>query len=253
MTPAFLAAALGLIGLTIGSFLNVCIYRLPLGQSIVFPASRCPSCKKALQWYHNVPVVSWLVLGGRCAYCRQSISARYPAVELLTGVVFALHAPVFGDDLPLLAVRLAFAAALIVLAFIDIDHRILPNGITLPGIAIGLVLSVWLPPGWRASLIGVLLGGGEDARHDWGGARLAGGARDPGARLVRGRARRRGPALAAAGRDEVRAAVRHVPRRRGARRQPGGGAARHVVSLVLPAGLSAAAGPVRRPCSTCPS
>jgi leader peptidase (prepilin peptidase)/N-methyltransferase len=160
MTPAFLAVALGLIGLTIGSFLNVCIYRIPLGQSIVFPASRCPSCKNELRWHHNVPVLSWAVLGGRCGFCRQPIPVRYPAVEVLTGVVFALHAPVFGDDLPLLLVRLAFAAALIVLAFIDIDHRILPNGITLPGIVIGLVLSVWLPPGWRASLLGVLLGGG---------------------------------------------------------------------------------------------
>jgi leader peptidase (prepilin peptidase) / N-methyltransferase len=157
--PAFTIVALGLIGLTIGSFLNVCIYRIPLGKSIVFPGSRCTSCGKAIAAWHNIPVLSWLALRGRCASCRAPVSARYPAVEALTGVVFALHGFVFEPG-PLLIVRLAFAATLIVLAFIDLDHRILPNRITLPGIAIGLVLSVWLPPGWRDALIGVAVGGG---------------------------------------------------------------------------------------------
>ena len=162
MTPlplAFVAIALALFGLTIGSFLNVCIYRIPLGQSIVHPASRCMRCGQALRWYHNVPVVSWLLLRGRCAFCGDPVSARYPAVELLTGVVFALHAFVFEPG-PLLLVRLAFAAVLIVLAFIDIDHRILPDSMTLGGIPLGVLASVWLPPGWRDSLIGVALGGG---------------------------------------------------------------------------------------------
>ena len=152
-------SVLGLFGLAIGSFLNVCIYRIPLGQSIVHPPSRCTGCGQALRWHHNVPVASWLLLRGRCAFCGAGISARYPAVELLTGVVFALHAWVFEPG-PLLLVRLAFAAVLIVLAFIDIDHRILPDSMTLTGIPLGVLASVWLPPGWRDSLIGVALGGG---------------------------------------------------------------------------------------------
>ena len=152
-------SVLGLFGLAIGSFLNVCIYRIPLGQSIVHPPSRCTGCGQALRWHHNVPVASWLLLRGRCAFCGAGISARYPAVELLTGVVFALHALVFEPG-PLLLVRLAFAAVLIVLAFIDIDHRILPDSMTLTGIPFGVLASVWLPPGWRDSLIGVALGGG---------------------------------------------------------------------------------------------
>jgi leader peptidase (prepilin peptidase)/N-methyltransferase len=156
----FVVASLASLGLVIGSFLNVCIYRIPIGQSIVHPPSRCMRCGKPLRWYHNVPVVSWLVLRGRCAFCGTSVSARYPAVELLTGVVFALHGLVFEPG-PLLLVRLAFAAVLIVLAFIDIDHRILPDSMTLTGIPLGVLASVWLPPGWRDSLIGVALGGGS--------------------------------------------------------------------------------------------
>ena len=155
----FLAFSLFLFGLAIGSFLNVCIYRIPIGQSIVTPPSRCMGCGQELRWYHNIPVVSWLVLGGKCAFCQAPVSARYPAVELLTAVVFALHALVFAPDL-LLLVRLVFAAVLIVLAFIDIDHRILPDSMTLTGIPLGILASLWLPPGWRASLIGVALGGG---------------------------------------------------------------------------------------------
>jgi leader peptidase (prepilin peptidase) / N-methyltransferase len=159
LPPAFVVAALFLIGLTIGSFLNVCIYRIPLGQSIVHPPSRCMRCGQALRWYHNVPVVSWLVLGGKCGFCGARVSARYPSVELLTGVVFALHGFVFEPG-PLLLVRLVFAAVLIVLAFIDIDYRILPDSMTLTGIPLGVLASVWLPPGWRDSLIGAALGGG---------------------------------------------------------------------------------------------
>ncbi len=159
MTLPFLAGALALVGLAIGSFLNVCILRIPRGVSIVTPPSRCGSCHRELRWYHNIPVVSWLALRGRCAFCGVRISPRYPAIELLTAVVFALHAPVFGWE-ALLPVRLAFAAALIVLAFIDLDHRILPNSMTLPGIVIGLACSLFLPPGWLASLIGIAIGGG---------------------------------------------------------------------------------------------
>jgi leader peptidase (prepilin peptidase) / N-methyltransferase len=160
MTPAaFLIVALALIGLTIGSFLNVCIYRIPRGESVVSPPSRCTSCGRRLAAYHNIPVVSWMALGGRCAWCRAPVSARYPAIETLTAVVFALHGLVFEPG-ALLVVRLAFAAALIVLAFIDLDHRILPNPITVGGVVAGVAASVFLPPGLKDALIGVAIGGG---------------------------------------------------------------------------------------------
>ncbi len=148
-----------LLGLMVGSFLNVCIYRLPRHESIVFPASHCTGCGKPIQWYHNIPVVSWLLLRGRCASCGERISVMYPLVEALTGAVFAIHFLVFGLDI-LLVPRLLFACGLIVLAFIDLRHRILPNPITLGGTLVGFLFSLALPPGWLASIIGVLIGGG---------------------------------------------------------------------------------------------
>jgi leader peptidase (prepilin peptidase) / N-methyltransferase len=157
--PGFLEIVLVLGGLCVGSFLNVCIHRLPSRTSIVFPASRCPSCGHALSWADNIPVVSYVWLRGRCRYCGVSISARYPIVEALTCAVFVLHWYVFGPT-PLLAVRLAFACALIVLFAIDLEHQILPNVITLPGIVAGFLVSLWLPPGPVMSLAGIALGGG---------------------------------------------------------------------------------------------
>ena len=159
LPPGFPEVVLVLGGLCVGSFLNVCIHRLPAGTSIVFPASRCPGCAHALAWRDNIPVVSYLALGGRCRYCRASISARYPVVEAVTCAVFLLHWPVFGPT-PLLCVRLAFAAALIVLFAIDLEHQILPNVITLPGIVAGLLCSLFLPPGPLMSLAGLAFGGG---------------------------------------------------------------------------------------------
>ncbi len=152
-----LAFAFG--GLLVGSFLNVCIYRLPLHGSVVWPASRCPACNRHLAWFENVPVVSWLVLRGCCRTCGAPISAMYPLVELTTAAVCAGGVSVYGPS-ALLAVRLAFACALIVLFAIDLRHRILPNVITLPGIAAGFVASWFLPPGWISSLIGIVGGGG---------------------------------------------------------------------------------------------
>lgn len=156
MSPFLVVAAVGLV---IGSFLNVCIYRLPRGQSVVWPASRCPSCHRALVWYENIPVLSYLALRGACRTCHARISPVYPLVELLTAVVFLATLVQVGVGL-LLAVRLVFACAMIVLAFIDLRHRILPNAITVPGIVAGLVASAVVPPGWLASLIGILAGGG---------------------------------------------------------------------------------------------
>jgi leader peptidase (prepilin peptidase)/N-methyltransferase len=157
-SPALIAIA-GVFGLLVGSFLNVCIFRLPLGRSVVFPPSACGSCQRPLRWFENIPVVSWLVLGGRCARCKAPISAQYPIVELVTGALFAITVAVTPIG-PLLAARLVFGAALVVLFAIDLEHQILPNVITLPGVVIGLAFALVAPPGWRASLIGAAAGGG---------------------------------------------------------------------------------------------
>lgn len=147
------------LGLAIGSFLNVCIHRLPRGESLVSPGSRCPACGYSLRAWDNVPVLSYLALGGRCRKCRTGISPRYPIIELVTAVVFVGHYFVFGWT-PLLAVRLLFAAAMVTLFAIDLEHHLLPDAITLPGIVAGLLASLFLPPGIRDALIGMLLGGG---------------------------------------------------------------------------------------------
>ena len=147
------------LGLCVGSFLNVCIYRLPRRESIHWPGSRCTICSRALAWYENIPVVSWLALRARCRTCGTRVSAMYPLVELTTAVLFAAGYLVYGPT-GLLAVRLLFACALIVLFVIDLQHRILPNVITIPGIVVGLLCSLWWPPGWLASLVGALAGGG---------------------------------------------------------------------------------------------
>jgi leader peptidase (prepilin peptidase)/N-methyltransferase len=159
VAPAFFIVFIGLWGLCIGSFLNVCIHRMPSKQSVVTPRSRCPRCGYLLTWYDNVPILSYAILGGRCRSCRAPISLRYPFVEALTGGIFVWHALVFGLT-PLLAVRLAFACALIVLFAIDLEHQILPDRITLPGIVIGLACSLVLPPGPAMSLAGAIVGGG---------------------------------------------------------------------------------------------
>jgi leader peptidase (prepilin peptidase)/N-methyltransferase len=158
MAPLMLLVA-AIAGLIVGSFLNVCIYRLPRRESLNWPASHCTSCHRALSWYENIPVVSWLALRGRCRTCGAAIAPMYPIVEIVTGLVFAGGVLVYGLT-PLMVVRVAFACALIVLFAIDLRHRILPNVITLPGIVAGFIASLFLPPGWLSSLIGILAGGG---------------------------------------------------------------------------------------------
>ncbi len=160
-----------LFGLVIGSFLNVCIYRLPHDQSIVWPASRCTTCGRELSWYENIPVLSYVALGGRCRTCRERISPMYPIVEVVTAGVFVLFYWRLGPT-PFFAVRLAFACAMIVLFVIDLQHQILPNEITLPGIVVGLVASLFLEPGWRDALIGAIAGGGSLWLIAWGYERL---------------------------------------------------------------------------------
>jgi leader peptidase (prepilin peptidase)/N-methyltransferase len=160
MLPAGAAEViLALAGLCIGSFLNVCIHRLPLKQSVVHPGSRCPDCGYALRWFDNVPVISYAARRGRCRSCSRPISIQYPIIEIVTAIVFVAHWYAFGPAV-LLPVRLVFACALIVLFMIDLEHQILPDVITLPGIVIGVVCSLFLPPGPIMSLLGVVAGGG---------------------------------------------------------------------------------------------
>lgn len=147
------------LGLAVGSFLNVCIHRLPRGESLVHPPSRCPRCGRALRWHDNIPVLSWIWLGGQCGHCHAPISVQYPVVEVVTAALI-VGIVVLTPPGPLLASRLVFACALVVLFVIDLEHQILPNVITLPGILVGWLFSVFGPPGWQASLIGILLGAG---------------------------------------------------------------------------------------------
>lgn len=133
------------LGLAIGSFLNVVIYRLPRHESLWRPASHCPGCDAAIRWYDNVPVISWVVLRGRCRTCGSRISIRYPVVEAITAGAFALAVWRFGLTWPLL-VAWAFIAAMIAVAFIDYDHMVIPNKIVLPGTVIGLAASVAINP-----------------------------------------------------------------------------------------------------------
>ena len=167
-----------IIGSAIGSFLNVVIHRVPNEESIVFPNSACPKCGKSIAGYDNVPILSWLLLGGRCRNCKESISIRYPAVELLTALSFVLVFWKFGLDV-MLPVGLIFAAVTIALMFIDAEHMILPNVITYPFFAFAFLVRLIFPivfgtifsdmtlvpmssmagyPNWLVSLAGAVLG-----------------------------------------------------------------------------------------------
>jgi len=146
------------VGACVGSFLNVVIHRLPRGESIVRPGSRCPACGRPLPARENVPLVSFLLLRGRCAGCGVSIPARYPLVEGLTAAGYAGLALVDGLE-PVLLRDLLLFSLLVPVAFIDIDHRIIPDELSLGGAAAGIALS-FLPGGdWKDSLAGALLGG----------------------------------------------------------------------------------------------
>jgi leader peptidase (prepilin peptidase)/N-methyltransferase len=175
----FIYIVAGIFGAIIGSFLNVVIHRLPREESIVLPSSRCPSCGATIAFYDNVPVLSYLLIGGRCRSCKTHISARYPAVEALTACLFVLVA--WHDGLTFaLPFDLVFVAAVTALVFIDAEHMILPNAITYPGIVFSLLARLAIPylmgephfddlpmllngplagmPLWAASLIGAFLG-----------------------------------------------------------------------------------------------
>ncbi len=155
-----IAIYLALVGLIVGSYLNVVIHRLPLGISTVTPRSRCPGCGEVVRARDNIPVLSYILLRGRCRHCKAEISPRYPLIETLTALLFVACYWQFGLSVELLA-GVLFCAAMVALAAIDAEHFLLPDKITLPGIAVGLLLSPWLEwSGWRSALIGALLGGG---------------------------------------------------------------------------------------------
>ncbi|GBE06638.1 MAG TPA: prepilin peptidase [Nitrospirae bacterium] len=159
-----------LFGSIVGSFLNVCIYRIPRGFSIVFPSSRCPSCNNPIKPWDNVPILSYILLRGRCRYCKAGISLQYPFVELLNAVFYVAVLWRLGPDLSWsLLVYFVFVSSLIVITFIDLEYQIIPDRITLPGIVLALVFGSTILPdpfmrsdplGFKASIIGFLLGGG---------------------------------------------------------------------------------------------
>lgn len=164
LPPYLVGAVVFIFGLLIGSFLNVVIYRLPLGESIVFPGSHCPSCDAEIKWYDNIPVVSYaILLRGRCRRCRTHISAVYPAVELLVAclylVLFIIHEDqiVSGSWLPLIA-DIAFVSLIVPLVFIDFRYKLLPNAITYPGLVLLLVLRAIAPDPWILAHTPKLLG-----------------------------------------------------------------------------------------------
>ncbi|HME45938.1 MAG TPA: prepilin peptidase [Syntrophorhabdales bacterium] len=175
--PIFWSVLFFVLGALIGSFLNVCIYRLPRGKSIVTPGSSCTLCGAPIHFYDNIPIISYMVLRGRCRHCKAVISGRYVVVELLTALLYAALFSIYGFSIEL-PVVLLFASLLIVISFIDLDFRIIPDILSLGGIIAGLVLSLFrssipgdpsLQPSisylskWPAllpSLVGILLGGG---------------------------------------------------------------------------------------------
>ncbi len=157
----FVITVVLLNGLIIGSFLNVCIVRIPLEQSVAFPPSRCNSCETKIPWYLNIPILSWLFLRGKCQQCKTSISARYPLVEALTAglIVVALFQETYW-------IAFAFAvylmASLIISTFVDLEHWIIPDKVTLPGIFLGLVSAFLIPErNFLDQFLGMIVGGGS--------------------------------------------------------------------------------------------
>jgi leader peptidase (prepilin peptidase) / N-methyltransferase len=156
----FFVVYAGLVGLLIGSYLNVVVHRLPHHQSTVLPRSRCPKCGAPIRARDNFPVISWLLLGGKCRDCKAPISVRYPLIELLTSALFAGSVLRFGVT-PTAAFAALFCAALIALAAIDVEHFLLPDRITLPGIALGLAVQPLLSWGrFPGAIQGALFGAG---------------------------------------------------------------------------------------------
>lgn len=149
-----------LFGLILGSFLNVCIHRIPIKKSVVNPPSSCPKCSENIRFYDNIPVISYIFLLGKCRYCRQSIPMRYPVVEIITGLLSTALFIRYGLSYQY-PIFLLFSACLVIISFIDLDHKIIPDIISLPGVFLGLVISFFFDHiSWMDSLIGAIGGGG---------------------------------------------------------------------------------------------
>ncbi len=158
--PMDLALAIFFTGACIGSFLNVCIYRIPLHLSIVRPGSACPKCKTPLPFYLNIPILSYILIRGKCRFCQAPISLRYPSVEALTGCLALAVVAKFGIT-PAAVFYFAFAATLVVVSFIDIDFQIIPDVISLPGIVVFATASVFIPSmDFIDTVLGIAAGGG---------------------------------------------------------------------------------------------
>lgn len=167
------------VGLVVGSFVNVVVARLPHRVSVVSPRSRCPHCGQGIAWYDNIPIFSFLFLRARCRHCRTSISFRYPLIELMTGILFVAAQVKFGFS-PLLLVRdWPWLAILMAVTFIDLDHRLIPDPLSLGGLVLGL-LTCWIHPayfeamGWFQSVSGALLGFGSFYLLAWTYEKFAG-------------------------------------------------------------------------------
>lgn len=160
MSDWLLPLIAGTVGALIGSFLNVCIYRLPRGESIVWPSSHCPSCGKSIEYYDNVPLLSYLWLAGRCRACGASIPIRYPLVEAVNAAGYLAILSTFGPTWTTVFYAVLFSALLVV-AGTDLTHKIIPNVVTLPGIVLGLFgAATVLPVGLINALLGIAVGGG---------------------------------------------------------------------------------------------
>ena len=149
-----------ILGAIIGSFLTVCVHRVPRGQSVVAPRSACPHCGRQIHWYDNVPLFSFLWLRGRCRACHTGIPPRYPIIELANGLGYLLVVWRFGLTWATI-VYAGLVSVFLVVSWIDWDHKIIPDAITLPGIVVGFLCATFLlPTGWINSLVGILVGGG---------------------------------------------------------------------------------------------
>jgi leader peptidase (prepilin peptidase)/N-methyltransferase len=175
MVPPVIYPLFSLVfGMLVGSFLNVCICRMPKDESIVSPPSHCPQCSYRIKWYDNIPLLSYLMLRGKCRGCGAHISLQYPLVELLNGILALLLFLHFGPTLAFAALFL-LCSALVVITFIDIEHQIIPDEISLPGIVVGFLFSFFIKGhGWLDSLLGILLGGGTLLLVAYGYHRLTG-------------------------------------------------------------------------------
>jgi len=149
-----------ILGLVVGSFSNVCIYRIPRNESIIYPASHCPKCRSNISPKDNIPLLSYILLKGRCRHCKSKISIQYPIVEFLSGLIYLIIVLVYGLSIQTL-IYILLSSALIIIAFIDLNEQIVPDVISLPGIVIGFILSFFVPYiSFINSALGVLVGGG---------------------------------------------------------------------------------------------